>query len=198
MKKLLPSIIFNLAESLVIILIGFWLNLGTKEILMILLLFAMTRMRLGGAMHYKDWYRCLIWSALVFLSLFIVAKSGIVLSIIMTIFCAYILTGKGNIDKDYIPTRTNIITDMFLWKNNKCSKYSDIEEYIKYHPFDEELINLEEKIKKRDNIDYLIYKYRFKDKLTFTEISDKLEIDNPRIVERLDNIAFAIRLYCGI
>lgn len=188
MKKvlnLLPSIIFNLAESLVIILIGFWLNLDTKEILMILLLFSITRMRLGVAMHYKDWYKCLIWSTLVFLSLFIVAKAGTILSIIMTIFCAYILTGKGNIN------------DTFLWKG-KSSKYNDIEDFIKYHSYDDKLIEFEEKIKNQDDLDYLIYKYRFKDGLTFNEISDKLDIDNPRIAERLNKIAFAIRLYCGI
>jgi len=190
MKKvlnLLPSIIFNLAESLVIILIGFWLNLDTKEILMILLLFSITRMRLGGAMHYKDWYRCLIWSTLVFLSLFIVAKAGTILSIIMTVFCAYILTGKGNIN------------DTFLWKApNAKSKYSDIEDYIKFNLLDDKLLDVEKKLQQQDKLDYLIYKYRFKDNLTFNEISEKLDLPNVRIVERLDKIAFAIRLYCGI
>ena len=188
MKKVLyylPSIIFNLAESLVIILIGFWLNLNTKEILMILLLFSITRMRLGGAMHYKDWYKCLIWSTLVFLSLFVVAHTGMILSIIMTVFCAYILTGKGNIN------------DTFLWKG-RDTKYEDIVDFIKYHSLDDRLIEFEEKIKNQDNLDYLIYKYRFKEGLTFNEISDKLDIDNPRIAERLNKIAFAIRLYCGI
>lgn len=189
MKKvlnLLPSIIFNLAESLVIILIGFWLNLNTKEILMILLLFSITRMRLGGAMHYKDWYRCLIWSTLVFLSLFVVARTGIILSIIMTVFCAYILTGKGNIN------------DTFLWKGNN-TKYSDIEEYIKFNSLSDELIQFEKKLKDTDNLSFLIYKYRFKEKLTFAEISDKLNgLDNPRISEKLENIAFSLRLYCGI
>ena len=189
MKKVLyylPSIIFNLAESLVIILIGFWLNLSTKEILMILLLFSITRMRLGGAMHYKDWYKCLIWSTLVFLSLFVVAHTGMILSIIMTVFCAYILTGKGNIN------------DTFLWKGNN-TKYSDIEEYIKFNSLSDELIQFEKKLKDTDNLSFLIYKYRFKEKLTFAEISDKLNgLDNPRISEKLENIAFSLRLYCGI
>lgn len=187
MKKVLyylPSIIFNLAESLVIILIGFWLNLNTKEILMILLLFSITRMRLGGAMHYKNWYKCLIWSTLVFLSLFIVAHTGIILSIIMTVFCAYILTGKGNIN------------DTFMW--NKVSKYTDIEEFVKYHSYDDKLLEFEEKMKKQDDLDYLIFKYRFKENLTFEEISKRLDIATQRIYERIDKIAFAMRLYCGI
>lgn len=189
MKKVLyylPSIIFNLAESLVIILIGFWLNLNTKEILMILLLFSLTRMRLGGAMHYKDWYKCLIWSTLVFLSLFIVAHTGMILSIIMTIFCAYILTGKGNIN------------DTFLWKG-KDTKYEDIVEFIKYNTYDDKLLEFESKIKEKDKVTFLIYKYRFKENKTFSEICDLLDInDNAKIVKELDKLAFSLRIYCGI
>ncbi len=85
-----------------------------------------------------------------------------------------------------------------MWNNGSSSKYADVEEYIEYHFLDDKLLDLEERIKRQDNLDYLIYKYRFKDKLTFSEISEKLNIDNPRIVERLNKIAFAIRLYCGI
>lgn len=188
MKKImyyLPSIIFNVAELAIIALIGVLLELSIKEMLIIFCLFVIIRMSLGDAMHYKNWYKCMIWSTLVFLSLFVLAKSGIILSIIMTVFCAYILTGKGNIN------------DTFLWKG-KDTKYEDIVEFIKYHSLDDRLIEFEEKIKNQDNLDYLIYKYRFKEEMTFTEISDKLDIDNPRIAERLNKIAFAIRLYCGI
>ena len=189
MKKImyyLPSIIFNVAELSIIALIGMLLELSIKEMLIIFCLFVIIRMSLGDAIHYKDWYKCMIWSTLVFLSLFVLAKSGIILSIIMTVFCAYILTGKGNIN------------DTFLWKGNN-TKYSDIEEYIKFNSLSDELIQFEKKLKDTDNLSFLIYKYRFKEKLTFAEISDKLNgLDNPRISEKLENIAFSLRLYCGI
>ena len=90
------------------------------------------------------------------------------------------------------------LTEMVAGLTIGKKKYADVEEYIEYHFLDEKLLDLEEKIKRQDNLDYLIYKYRFKDKLTFSEISEKLNIDNPRIAERLNKIAFAIRLYCGI
>lgn len=188
MKKILlylPSIIFNVAEIGVIVLIGTLLKLPLEYMTFIFILFAMLRMSLGGAMHYKDWYKCMIWSTLVFLSLFTVAKADIILCILSTIFCAYVLTNKGN------------IRDIFMWKG-KSSKYNDIDDFIKYHSLDTKLIEFENKIKEQDDLDYLIYKYRFKDNLTFTEISDKLDISNPRIVEKLDKISFALRLYCGI
>lgn len=188
MKKLmlrLPSIIFNLAELGVIILAGILLRLKLEIMLIIMGIFVMIRISIGGALHYKSPYKCAIWSLLVFLSLFVLTNVGLGVSIIMAIFCAFILTTKGNID------------DAFMWKG-KNTKYNDIEEYIKYNSMETKLIEYEEKLKDKDNLTYLIYKYRFKDKMTFAEISERLDLENPRIVEKLEQIAFSFRIYFGI
>ena len=113
------------------------------------------------------------------LSLFLILKIDLTLSILFAIYSAFIMTGKSNIQ------------DMYLWNNNnEPSKYQDVIEYIKYNEFDDKL--------KERNPEYLIYKYRFKDGKTFAEISELLDMDTPRIVEYLDKIAFAIRIYCKI
>ena len=188
MKKLmlkLPSIIFNLAELGVIILAGMLLRLKLEIMLIIMMIFVMIRITIGGAIHYKSPYKCAIWSLLVFLSLFVLTNVGLGVSIIMAIFCAFILTTKGNID------------DAFMWKG-KNTKYNDIEEYIKYNSMETKLIEYEEKLRNQDNLTYLIYKYRFKDKMTFAEISERLDLENPRIVEKLEQIAFSFRIFFGI
>lgn len=180
-----PSIIFNIAEFLVIFLIGILLRLKLEIIILIVITFSILKMSLRKSIHYKSPYKCFIWSALMFLMLFEVAKAGIMISLIMTVFCAYVMTTKADLN------------DIFMWKG-KSTKYDDIDNFIKYHPMDDNLINFENKLKAKDNLSYLIYKYRFIDKLTFSEISEKLDLDNPRIAEKLDNIAFSLRLYCGI
>ena len=188
MKKImfrLPSIMFNLAELGVIILAGKLLQLKLEIMLIIIGIFVMIRISIGGAMHYKSPYRCAIWSLLIFLSLFVLTNVGIGVSIIMAIFCAFILTTKGNID------------DAFMWKG-KNTKYSDIEEYIKYNSMETKLIEYENKLRDKDNLTYLIYKYRFRDKMTFAEISERLDLENPRIVEKLEQIAFSFRIFFGI
>ena len=81
------------------------------------------------------------------------------------------------------------------WLTNK---YQDIIDYIKFHPASNELVQFEENIRKQDDLTYLIYKYRFKDNLSFSEISDRLQIDTQRITEHLEKVAFAMRLYCKI
>ena len=185
LKYYLPSIIFNLAEVLVISLAGKLLGLKLEIMLLIMVVFVMIRISLGGAMHYKSPYKCAIWSLLVFLSLFVLTNVGLGVSIIMAIFCAFILTTKGNIN------------DAFMWKG-KETKYADIEEYIKYNSMETKLIEYEEKLRNQDNLTYLVYKYRFKDKMTFSQISERLDLENPRIVEKLEQIAFSFRIYFGI
>ena len=166
-KQLIGSIIFNISETV--------------------LIFCTTRGCLGKALHFKTWYRCLVWSCLILLSLFMILKIDLKISILFTIFSAFIMTGKSNIN------------DMYLWKPKNESKYVDIEEYIKYNITNSKLIEFEENLKKRDNLLYLVYKYRFKDNLSFSQISEKLNgIENVRIVEKLDQIALAIRIHCGI
>lgn len=185
-KSLIKSLIFNISETILIFLTGKLLNLPVNYIIMIMLAFMLSRAFFGKALHYKTWYRCLIVSLLILMSLFVLFHVSLIVSIMFAIFTAYIMTGKSNIQ------------DMYLWKPANESKYRDIEEYIKYNEFSNNLLDFEEALKRRDNLLYLIYKYRFKDKMTFSEMSEKLDMENPRIVEKLNQIALAIRINCGI
>lgn len=184
-KYYLPSIIFNLAEVSIIFLAGKMIGLKLEIMLVIFGLFVTIRISLGGALHYKSPYKCAVWSLLMFLSLFVLTNVGLTVSIIMAIFCAFVLTTRGNID------------DGLMWKG-KETKYKDIEEYIKYNSMETKLIEYEKKLKEKDNLTYLIYKYRFKDKMTFSQISERLDLENPRIVEKLEQIAFSFRIFFGI
>lgn len=186
-RKLLPSLIFNMAETILIFLTGLALDIEIKEILVIMLTFMISRGCFGKALHFKDWYRCLVWSLLILLSLFVLLKVDLIVSIMFAIFSAFIMTGKSN------------IKDMYLWSGkNEPSKYQDIIDFVKYHELDDKLIEFENKMKEKDSVEYLIYKYRFKEGKKFAEISELLDMDSPRITQHLDKIAFAIRLYCGI
>ena len=186
-KRIITSLLFNIAETGLIILIGKLLDLPINFILVIMLTFIISRACFGNTMHFKAWYRCLVWSLLIMLGLFLILKVDLILSILFAIFSALIMTGKANIQ------------DMYLWKSQGDSKYSDIEEYVKYNYMSTELMDFEDNLKRRDDLLYLIYKYRFKDHLTFAEISDKLDgMSTARITEYLNQVALAIRISCKI
>ena len=147
--------------------------------------FFITRLLCGQPKHYNKWYRWFLWSTLTFTSVYALTDLHIVATIFLTIFAGFIATGRADID------------DIYQWKG-KNTKYSDIEEFIKYNPMNDKLLEFEKKLQDQDRLLYLLYKYRFKENLTFAEISEKLDLDNPRIVEKLNTIAFSIRMYCGI
>lgn len=178
MKKF-KIILFNLIEMLCVILTATLLNISLMYSLIIMFIFVITRMTFGKALHYKSPYRCFVMTLAIFLSLFIVFKVNIYLSIVISIFDGYLLTGKANIE------------DMFMW-NGKSSKYQDIIDFVRYNP--DKLTDFEDRLQKQDNLDYLIYKYRFKENLTFDKISKLLDLDTPRISEKQDKIALAIRM----
>lgn len=185
-KYVFSSLVFNIAETILIFLIGRLLDLPVNYIIAIMLCFMISRGCFGKALHFKTWYRCLVWSSLILLSLFLILKVDLTVSILFAIFSAFIMTGKSN------------ICDMYLWKPANESKYLDIEEYVKYNEYSDELLEFEDKVKRREPKLYLIYKYRFKDHKSFSEISELLDIPTNRITQELDKIAFSLRIYCKI
>ena len=203
MKKFF-SLLFNIAETGLIILIAWLLKVPKERTITIILLFFLTRAIIAVVFgekpsHYKDWYRCLIWSSLVMLSLFVFSKADIVITILATIFTAYISTSAANINEEEKETAKGIdISDMYMWKGT-ASNYQDIMDYIKYNPLNSDILEFEKRLKQLDSLQYLIYKYRFRDNLTFKEIEEKIEgMTSQRIEKELKIIATSIRIYCGI
>lgn len=185
MKNKIGSLIFNIAETILIFMVGKILQVPTNIIIIIMGVFFVSRLLYGKLKHYNKWYRCCIWSCLVFTSLFAISDLDILAILILTTFTALISSGKADIG------------DVYMWKG-KESKYQDIIDYIKYNPFANDLLDFERKLKENDNMLYMLYKYRFKDNKTFSEISELLYIETNRITELLDKIAFAMRMYCKI
>ena len=84
-----------------------------------------------------------------------------------------------------------------MWKGKK-SKYQDIFDYVKYNIEEKELLTFEKKLKEKDRLLYLIYRYRFVDCLSYNEISDKIKMETNRINDNIEKIALAIRVFCEI
>lgn len=181
----LPSIIFNVIETLLLILGAYLLKIGLTNTLLIFLTFQISRAYFKMPKHYKHWQQCLIWTLIIFISLFVISRVDISVGILTTVFTAYILSGKAD------------LINMYMWTGKK-TQYQDIIDYIKYNPLNSKIKEFETKIQEQDNLSYLIYKYRFKDLLTFAEISQRLDIETNRITEIQDKVAFTFRVFIGL
>lgn len=179
----LPSLIFNIIETLLLIAFAYLLKIGTINTCIVFFTFQISRFHFKMPKHYKDWKKCLVWTLIIFVSLFIVARVDIIIGVLNTIFAAYILSGRAN------------ISEMYMWKPKEESKYKLLEDYIKYKRLcdNKKLMNIEKQLEDDDPELYIYYRRRFLEKKTFKEISEEFEIDNPRIVEKLDKVYLIIK-----
>ena len=131
-KNFIKVLIFNIIETFIIFLLGNMFNVDIYKRIMFMVLFFLTRMIIGKPKHYNKAYRCAIWSFLVFVSLYSLSSLDIPVIILLTIFTGFISTGRADIE------------DMYLCKApNAKSKYSDIEDYIKFNLLDDKLLEVE-------------------------------------------------------
>ena len=171
LKKLLPTLIFNIVETLIIFMCGLALNLEMKYILVIMLTFMISRGCFGKALHFKTWYRCLVWSLLILLSLFVLLKVDLVISIMFAIFSAFIMTGKSN------------ICDMYLW-TGRVSKYDALKNFIAISPNHPILLEHEEYWRKNYPMRYEIFQLYFRENQTYEYIAKLKGFEDNTITKR--------------
>lgn len=171
LKKLLPTLIFNIVETLIIFLCGLALNLEIKYVLMIMLTFMISRGCFGQALHFKTWYRCLIWSLLILLSLFVLLKVDFVVSAMFAIFSAFIMTGKSN------------VKDMYLW-TGRVSKYDALKNFLALSPNHPIVLEHEEYWRKNYPIRYEIFTLYFRENQTYEYIAKLKGFDDNTITKR--------------
>ena len=179
LKKILPTLIFNIVETLVIFMCGIALNLEIKYVLTIMLTFMISRGFFGKALHFKTWYRCLIWSTFIMLSLFVLLKVGLILSILFAIFSAFIMTGKSN------------IKDMYMW-TGKISKYDALKDFVAISPNHPILLEHEEYWRRNYPIRYEIFKMYFRENKTYQEIADIKGFDDNTITKKECSTIYSI------
>lgn len=178
----LISIIFNLVETLLLIGAAYLLKISVRDTILIFLTFQIARAYFKFPKHYKAWQQCMIWTLIIFASLFCIARVDIVVGIMCAVFTAYILSGKSD------------IKNIYMWK--KTSAHQDIMDYVKYNYYTDDAIReFERKLQDRGSaLDYKIWEYRFKNGKSFEEISELLDLDSARIAEIQNSVALSFRL----
>lgn len=181
------SIVFNVAEIAIIFLLGSLLDLEYSYRIYVMATWTAARLLIGKPKHYKAWQKCLIWTALLFLSLFVIAKAEFLLSIVASAFCAFILSNRADIN------------EVFMWKPKGESKYQKEIEYVKYNPISADLISFEDRLKRdNDNLSVMCYEYIFKQGKSWQEAANDLDTETYKLAPIVERVAFGIRLSCKI
>ena len=178
-KNIITTIIFNIAETILIFLVGILLKLEVNNIIMVMLCFMISRGFFGKSLHFKTWYRCLIWSSLILLSLFLVLRIDLKISILFTIFSAFIMTGTSN------------IKDMYLW-TGKVSKYNALKDFVSLSPNNPIILEHEEYWRKNYPIRYEIFKMYFRENKTYQEIVELKGLEDNSIIKKECSTVYSI------
>lgn len=170
-KNIISSIIFNIAETILIFLVGRMLGLEINNILIVMLCFMISRGCFGKTLHFKTWYRCLVWSLLILLSLFLILKIDLRVSILFTIFSAFIMTGKSNIN------------DMYLW-SGKSSKYDALKDFVSLAPNNPIILEHEAYWMKNYPMRYEIFKLYFRENKSYREIEEIKNLSDNTVIKK--------------
>lgn len=170
-KNFISTIIFNIAETVLIFMIGLLLKLPIESIIVTMLTFMISRGCFGKALHFKTWYRCLVWSLLIMLSLFLLLKVDLVISILFAIFSALVMTGKSD------------IRDMYLW-TGKVSKYDALKNFIAISPNNPIILEHEEYWRKNYPMRYEIFILYFRENQTYEYIAKLKGFNDNTITKR--------------
>jgi len=169
-KNFIRVLIFNIIETITIFMVGLALNISWNYIIGLMMIYFLTRSVCGKAKHYKKAYQCFIWSTLTFTSVYVLTDLHICVTILLTIFTAFIVTGKSDIN------------DMFMWSGNK-SKYNALIDFISLSPNHPIILSHEEYWRNNYPIRYEIFKLFFRERKTYEEIMEIKDLPDSKIIQ---------------
>lgn len=194
----LPTIIFNIVETIIIFIVGMLIDISIFKIIYGITIFQVVRHTIKQDRHYKNPFKCLISTTLVFASIFLIAKINMLFYSVASIFAAYILSGKADINIENEEKCNNI--GMYLWKKkSEPSKYKMIEEYVEENKDTKQIMEFEKILKDINEEYYKIYKLRFYEGKSQKYIVEKMQINSTaRLTEKLDDIKNALEFYLKV
>lgn len=166
----LPSIIFNIIETILLILSSYIFKVSFRDTLIIFFTFQISRAHFKFPKHYKAWQKCLIWTLLIFTSLFVVSRVDITVGIMCTIFTAYILSGKSD------------IKDMYMW-SGKISKYDPLRDVVSLSPNNPIILDYESYWRVNYPLRYEIFKLFYRERKSYQEIRDIKNYDENTLIK---------------
>lgn len=166
----LPSMIFNIVETLLLILFAFLLKVTIKDMLIIFLTFQIGRAYFKLPKHYKAWQKCLIWTLTIFLSLFVVARVDVSVGVMCAIFTSYILSGKSDIN------------DMYMW-SGKVSKYDDLRDFVGISPNNPIILDYENYWRVNYPLRYEMFQLFYRERKSYEEIRRIKDYDENNVIK---------------
>lgn len=83
-----------------------------------------------------------------------------------------------------LPNKKESLGKLFFGRKSENGRYADLFRLIKFDPTNKEICKYEDRLKDTDKFTYYIFKYIFRDGLTWDETMDKLDISDRKDLDK--------------
>lgn len=180
--------------GLVVILSAFIMSLCFKLVpyfVVLTIVYLFTRAKFEEPIHARGLNICYILTMFFYLLIFMTIKiCNMLIEPYLSFVLLVALVVLSTFVTSTLPNKIDKLGKLFFGYKREESKYQRLIDFIKYNGLDDNLINAENKLRALDSKMFIIYKRKFRENKTFSEISKEFDMDNPRIVEILDKVYF--------
>lgn len=154
-----------------------WLFELIPEYIVLTIIYLFSRSKFEEPIHAYGLNICYVCTMLFYLLLFIALK---LCNILVHDYASFIIVVSlvllATFSTSTLPNKKEEVGKLFFGRKAENGKYADLFRLIKFEPHNKELLRYEDRLKETDLYRYYIFKYIFRDGLTWDETMDKLDI----------------------
>ena len=158
-------------------LIMAWLFELIPEYIVLTIIYLFSRSKFEEPIHAYGLNICYVCTMLFYLLLFIALK---LCNILVHDYASFIIVISlvllATFSTSTLPNKKEEVGKLFFGRKAENGKYADLFKLIKFEPHNKELLRYEDRLKETDLYRYYIFKYIFRDGLTWDETMDRLDI----------------------
>lgn len=158
-------------------LIMAWLFELIPEYIALTIVYLFSRSKFEEPIHAYGLNICYVCTMLFYLLLFIALK---LCNILVHDYASFIIVVSlvllATFSTSTLPNKKEEVGKLFFGRKAENGKYADLFKLIKFEPHNKELLRYEDRLKETDLYRYYIFKYIFRDGLTWDETMDRLDI----------------------
>ena len=158
-------------------LIMAWLFELIPEYIVLTIVYLFSRSKFEEPIHAYGLNICYVCTMLFYLLLFIALK---LCNILVHDYASFIIVVSlvllATFSTSALPNKKEEVGKLFFGRKAENGKYADLFRLIKFEPHNKELLRYEDRLKETDLYRYYIFKYIFRDGLTWDETMDRLDI----------------------
>ena len=147
------------------------------EYIVLTIVYLFSRSKFEEPIHAYGLNICYVCTMLFYALIFITIKlCGILIGSTTTFIILVILVLLSTFATSTLPNKKEELGKMFFGRKKENGKYADLFRFVKFYPTDKRLCDYEDRLKETNLFEYYIFKYIFRDGLTWDETMDKLDI----------------------